>query len=118
MGVAHGASTTGTATTSAGESSAQYTAKHAWAQPVQGGVSTALAIPSGDRLTITAVQGNGDVCSFTANLNGSSITYDAFTMVDGRALMRVEHLRPSSRSRPTQAPSCAVLRQLRLSSAI
>jgi hypothetical protein len=80
------ASTAGTAAaTSTGQSDAQYTAKHAWAQLVAGGTTIPLSIPSGDRLTITSVQG-GDTngkCFINASLNGSSINYVAFSVEDG-----------------------------------
>ena len=83
-GVAHGASTAvTTAATSTGQSDAQYTAKHAWAQIVPTGPSdpiTTLSIPSGQRLTITEAMGSatgvtGVGCGITGTLNGNTVSY-------------------------------------------
>jgi hypothetical protein len=85
MGVAHGAGTgaltTNAGTTSAGESSAQYTAKHAWAQVVNG--SATLSIPSGDRLTITFVGGSSAECTVITVVNGTTVSYAVASQTDG-----------------------------------
>ena len=92
MGVAHGASTTGTAlTTSTGQSDAQYTAKHAWAQsvPVTAGTTTTpLSVPSGERITITSAISSfgGNVstfCTIDAMVNGASVSYSLNAATDG-----------------------------------
>ncbi len=73
MGAAHGVSTA--ASTSTGQSDAQYTAKHAWAQTISGSGATTLSIPSGERLTITFANGGaGDQCTVNATLNGATVS--------------------------------------------
>ena len=78
-GVAHGVGTE--TSTSTGQSDAQYTAKHAWAQsftvngPAQ---SFTLSIPADNRLTITSdVVGIGDdvSCTYDTSVNGSGVSY-------------------------------------------
>jgi hypothetical protein len=73
--VVHGA---GTTTGGTGQSSAQYTAKHAWAQATpQSGQSIPLSVPSGQRLTITGfVTGGSQVdCTVTSTVNGTNVAY-------------------------------------------
>lgn len=80
-GSAHGVGTTTPAYT---ESSAQYTAQSAWVQSittiVSGTATTALSIPSGQRLTITGVIAGGQdtvgiECNISGEMNGTSVSY-------------------------------------------
>ena len=86
-GVAHGAGTGATAAlTRAGQSDAQYTAKHAWAQTVStvAGTTTTLTIPSGDRLTVTFANGGVQMqCTIKATLNGATVGYGVGPTSDG-----------------------------------
>jgi hypothetical protein len=77
-GVAHGV---GTASTSTGQSDAQYTAKHAWDQVVNG--TTTLSIPAGSRLTITFVGGGGASCTVITVVNGITVSYAVTSQTDG-----------------------------------
>jgi hypothetical protein len=81
--VAHGA---GTGAGGKGQSDAQYTAKNAWAQDGDAS-STALTIPSGDRLTITAAVSfnGGTTCQINATVNGTSLVYTIVADQDGEA---------------------------------
>jgi hypothetical protein len=80
-GAAHGTTVTTTPTNPGQyESSAQYTAQHAWVQTVPGGsTAVTLSIPSGDRLAITDALGpTGSVnalCSVAATLKGIIVKY-------------------------------------------
>jgi hypothetical protein len=81
-GVAHGVSTA--ASTSTGQSDAQYIAKHAWVQSIPPSTSTTLTIPAGDRLTITdALYRNVGDCSLSIVLSGASHGYPFVTAPDG-----------------------------------
>ncbi len=81
-GVAHGAGTA--ASTSTGQSDAQYTAKHAWVQSIPASTSTTLTVPTGSRLTITdALYRNVGDCSLSIVLNGASHAYPLVTAPDG-----------------------------------
>jgi hypothetical protein len=81
-GVAHGASTA--ASTSTGQSDAQYIAKHAWVQSIPSSTSTTLTVPAGDRLTITdALYRNVGDCSLSIVLNGASHAYPLVAASDG-----------------------------------
>ncbi len=81
-GVAHGVSTA--ASTSTGQSDAQYIAKHAWVQSIPASTSTTLTVPAGDRLTITdALYRNVGDCSLNIVLSGTSHGYPLVTAPDG-----------------------------------
>jgi hypothetical protein len=58
-------------------------ARQAWGQTIPEATSTTLSIPSGDRLTITAVLGNPS-CTVTGSLSGSAHTYDVQATEDGQ----------------------------------
>jgi hypothetical protein len=81
-GIAAATSTT-TTTVGAGQSSAQFTAKHAWVFQAPGNypASTPLNIPTGQRLAITGDNGaaNSFVWGFAGTVNGVNI---AFSITD------------------------------------
>jgi hypothetical protein len=83
-GVAHG---TTTPLPGLKQSSAEFTARYAWARSIPAGTTptapATLSVPTGDRLTITFMSGYNAQCHVNAVVNGASASYDLNGQIDG-----------------------------------